>query len=136
MSGETNLERILNNLSARLRSDVYVFCSIPNGKYGDLTAANPIASFQEKEGLSLVMTQQEATQNKLSYEGTFRCITLDIHSSLHAVGLTAVVSQALAEKQISANMIAGCHHDHIFIPTSLAEQALRIIENISTRISK
>ena len=136
MSGQTNLERILHNLSARIRSDVYVFCSIPNGVYGDFAHTNPIASFQENEGLSLVITQQAATRNKLSYEGTFRCITLAVHSSLHAVGLTAVVSQALAEKQISANMIAGCHHDHIFVPASLAEQALRIIENISTGVSK
>jgi hypothetical protein len=136
MSGETNLERLLHNLSARLLPDVYVFCTIPDGQYGDLVHTSPIASFQEKEGLSLVITQQEATQNKYSYEGTFRCITLEIHSSLHAVGLTAVVSQALAEEQISANMIAGYHHDHIFVPTSLAEQALRIIENITAGVSK
>ena len=59
------------------------------------------------------------------------CITLRIHSSLAAVGLTAAVSGALAAEGISANMIAGFHHDHILLPAADADRALDILKGLS-----
>jgi hypothetical protein len=64
---------------------------------------------------------------RVPYQGTFRCISLHAHSSLEAVGLTAIVASALARARISANMMAGHYHDHIFIPSSDGEAALEII---------
>jgi hypothetical protein len=84
----------------------------------------------EAEGLTLVVSKEAADGEGLAYQGTFRCIRLEVHSSLHAVGLTAVVAKALAKHDISANMIAGYYHDHIFIPSDKADLALRVLESI------
>jgi uncharacterized protein len=45
-----------------------------------------------------------------------RQITLDVHSALDGVGLTAAVAVALAAEGIPCNMIAAHHHDHVFVP--------------------
>jgi hypothetical protein len=51
-------------------------------------------------------------------------ITLGIHSSLAAVGLTARLAAALAARGISANMIAAFHHDHVFVPWNRRDEAM------------
>lgn len=132
MSGEKDLQHLLKNMSAELLSEEYVFCTFANGKYGDYSEANPIASFKEKEGLTLVVTKTKAEQFDLRFAGVFKCISLSVHSSLEAVGLTATVSSLLAKHQISANIIAGFYHDHIFVPQKHAKQALRLIKDLSS----
>ena len=58
-------------------------------------------------------------------------ITLQVHSSLAAVGLTARVAESLAERGISANMVAAFHHDHVFVPWPRRAEALIILENLA-----
>ena len=53
-----------------------------------------------------------------------------VHSSLEAVGLTAIVSGKLAAYEISANVIAGYYHDHIFVPEQFADEALERVRNL------
>ena len=74
---------------------------------------------------------EAADQCGLNYDHTFRCITLNVHSSLEAVGLTAAVSTALSDNQISANIIAGFYHDHIFVQSESAKHALGILSELS-----
>ena len=50
-----------------------------------------------------------------------------MQSALAAVGLTAAIATALAKVGISANVIAGYHHDHIFVPWSRRYEALAIL---------
>ncbi len=125
--GETDLRNLLDSLSPKLMAGDYVFCSIPASTYGDYAQTAPIASFQEKEGLTLVMRKESADLHGLAYGPTYRCITLDVHSSLDAVGLTATVSARLLEKQISANIIAAYFHDHVFVPSNRAGEALAVL---------
>ena len=132
MTGETDINIILNDLSPRLLDDNYVFCTVPDGAYGDCASTQPVASFQEAEGLTLVITKDRADAHGLAYEGLFRCISLQIHSSLEAIGLTALISAKLAAAGISANMIAGYYHDHVFVPQSRANDALDILNNNNT----
>ena len=124
MSGETDLNKLLSSMSPKLLDDEYVFCTVENGKYGDLADLSPLASYQEAEGLTLVVTKDQADKADLKYESVFKCITLLIHSSLEAVGLTAAVSTKLAERGISANVVAAYYHDHIFVQSAKAELAL------------
>ena len=106
MAGEKNLENLLRSMSPVLIEGDYVFCTIKGSKYGDYAETRPIASFAEAEGLTLVLLKESAEGAGLSYESVFRCISLGIHSSLEAVGLTAAVASKLAAHGIAANIIA------------------------------
>lgn len=129
MAGEKQLNRLLDSLSPDLMPQEYVF-STCSGNYGDFAELSPLGAFAEKEGLTLILKREDADKGGLSYEGVFRCITLRVHSSLEAVGLTAAVSEALANRSISANMIAAYFHDHIFVPAHKAEEALAVLQSL------
>lgn len=129
MSGERNLAILLQSLNPQLDPDDYVFCSVPVGEEVGLTG-EAWAMIRESEGVTLIMTRTAADRNRLPYEALFRRITLNVHSSLEAVGLTAAVSSRLAEWEISANVVAAFHHDHIFVPRGDAERALAALEGL------
>ena len=118
-------------LSPKLLDDEYVFCSVENAHYGDLKELNPLSSFCEAEGLTLVVPKSKADEYGLRYGSVFKCITLTVHSSLDAVGLTGAVSTKLTEHGISANVIAACYHDHIFVQAEHAEQALVVLSEFT-----
>lgn len=126
MVGETNLSKLLGTMSPELMPDEYVFCSV-QGEYCDFQELAPLASYREVEGLTLLVSKEVAIANKLPFESVFRGITLTIHSSLDAVGLTAAVSTKLAEKGISANVIAAYYHDHIFVQSEKSELAIEAL---------
>jgi uncharacterized protein len=129
LSGEIDLKKLLANLSPRLDNREYVFCTFKDSAYGDYAELEPIASFLEAEGLTLIVARDSADNRGISYQGIFKRITLNIYSSLDAVGLTAAVSILLAEQGISANMIAGYFHDHIFVNSDAAEKALTLLQS-------
>jgi len=132
LAGETNLKKILDSMSPKLIDGEYVFCTVQSAQYGDYAEARPIATFNEEEGLTLVLLKESAEELGLSYEGLFRCITLTVHSSLETVGLTAAVSSKLSEHGISANVVAAYYHDHVFVPSRFAEKALRVLLEFSS----
>ena len=96
---------------------------------------NPIGIFLEKEGVTFILEQQDAVNKKIHYQSVYRLNTLNVHSSLDAVGLTAAFSAKLAEKNISANVVTAYYHDHIFVPEEKAEQALNAILELQKRYS-
>ena len=116
-----------NKLLPVLLLEDYVFCNFPSSRYGDNVNIKPIASFNEIEGLTLVIKKETAQLNNLSYEGVFRCISLELISSLSSVGLTAKISKLLSDNGISANICAGYYHDHIFVPQDRSEEALKLL---------
>lgn len=130
MAGETNLQRLLQSMNPELRDGAYVFVTLPTGQYGDHAHLCPIAMFQE-EALSLVIPQAAADQYGVAYESVFRCITLTVHSSLDAVGLTAAFATQLAQHGISANVIAAYYHDHIFVQAAEAQQAVALLQKLA-----
>lgn len=129
----TNLYELLKNLQPILDSEAYVFCMV-DGELKDFLEFNPIATFLEKEGLTLVLTQSQANHLGQKYDSLFKKITLSVYSSLEAVGLTAAISNALAQNDISANVIAAYNHDHVFVPIDKSEQALQILLNLTEQL--
>lgn len=127
MAGEESLATLLRCMSPTLTDGEFVFCTVKNAVYGDYAHATPIASFTEAEGLTIVVSKENADNLGLFYEGAFRCITLGVHSSLQAVGLTAAVAGKLAENGIAANVIAAYFHDHVFVQSELANRAIGIL---------
>ena len=130
VNGEVDLAVILRDMRPRLLAGTYVFCSIRDAEYGAFADLEPLASVVEPEGLTLVVRQGAADREGLNYTSTFRCISLQVHSSLTAVGLTAQVSSVLAASDISANMLAGYYHDHVLVPSRQAERALSLLESL------
>jgi|TARA_B100000795_G_scaffold169603_1_gene127846 hypothetical protein len=127
MTGEEDLNKLLVLLEPNLLPSDFVFCTAANLKYGDLAELQPIASYQEEEGLTLVLDKKAADGAGLAYDSVFNCITLTVHSSLDAVGLTAAISGKLAANGISANIIAAYHHDHVFVQKCNAQSALQLL---------
>ncbi len=126
MSGERDLEKLLRNMSPVLNEGEYVFITLPEN-YGDYLHLEPICSFKEKEGLTLIISKEKAIENNIEVKDIYKYITLNVHSSLNAVGLTAAVASKLSLNGISANVIAAYYHDHIFIQTQYAEKALSLL---------
>jgi len=131
MIGEKNLSKLLPTMSPALIAGEFVFCSFEKSRYGDHPELGPIASVTENEGLTLVIPKSKADEHKIKYASVFRCITLNVHSSLDAVGLTAAFSSKLTEHGISANVVAGYFHDHIFVQKKLAEKAIDAINELT-----
>ena len=129
MAGETDLQKLLAAMSPLLLTENFVFCTV-SGKYSDYQELSPLASFCEHEGLTLVLTEKNAIKAKLPFESVFKAITLSVHSSLNAVGLTAAVASQLADRGISANVIAAYYHDHIFVQAEKATQAMEALKEL------
>lgn len=137
MSGITELETLVTSMSPKLNKGDFVFCTTRR-PLAEMMTLEPIATFCEQEGNTLILTADAADTAKLNYEGLFKQITLSVHSSLQAVGLTAAVSRKLTEKNISANVVAAYYHDHIFVPkekSSEAMLALKELVNEKQRVS-
>jgi hypothetical protein len=129
MTGETNLSRLLASLSPRLNPGRFVFCSVPQPTVVQVAAA--LGSFREAEGTTLILAREEAERLGLAYDYLAAWITLEVHSSLAAVGLTAAFAKALAGEGISCNVIAGFHHDHLFVAEADAERAMAALQRLA-----
>jgi hypothetical protein len=130
MSGETNLTKLIASMAPVLTENEYVFGIIESIDYTQLALLNPIGTFQEKEGLTIIVAKHKADEFNIAYSGIFKCITLNVHSSLDAVGLTAAVSTKLTQSNISANVVAAYYHDHVFIASKDAEKALAELNDL------
>jgi len=130
MPGEKDLLKLLENLSPALLKDEYVFCTFKDSTYGNFSDLEPFASVKEKEGLSLVLEKKKAESANIKFESIFCCISLGIHSDLTSIGLTAKISSVLCENDISSNIIAGYFHDHVFVPSHQAENALKVLHQL------
>ncbi|MFJ5955495.1 N-acetyltransferase [Paenarthrobacter sp. NPDC092416] len=131
MLGETDLETLLESLHPVVRDGDYVYALWPHGKAleGDVEAA-----VREAEGLTVVLRREEADRLGLAYDFVAAWITLQIHSALEAVGLTAAVSAALTHAGISCNVLAGFHHDHLLVPVAEVGRAMDVLQLLSRGI--
>jgi uncharacterized protein len=122
MPAITDLTTLLRTMHPRRHPGTYVFATLPPGAACDPSAV--VALVREPEGTSVVMAEADAVAAGLTL--TFPCawITLSVHSDLAAVGLTAAVARALADEGIACNVVAGAHHDHLFVPTDRADDAM------------
>lgn len=129
MAGETNLAILIKNMQPILNEGQYVFCNVPSIATFDLDKIRFF--FKEKEGITVVLEKNDADTEGVVYTSVFGWITLSVHSSLDAVGLTAAFSKALADNNISCNVVAGYYHDHIFVQEDLAQQAVDVLRKLS-----
>lgn len=122
MSGDHNLSQLVRSLAPTLDDGDYVFATGTAIEVARIS--QPLGIFREAEGISVICHPDEAAKVGLRRSGVFRRITLNVHSSLEAVGLTAHVSRVLAVEGIACNVVAGYFHDHLFVPAGRAGDAL------------
>lgn len=127
MSGEKDLQILLKSMKPEHNSGDYVFCK--EEKLESLNLDEVEIFFKEKEAITLILKKEIAEKLNLEHSMTMSWITLSVHSSLEAVGLTAAFSKALAEKGISCNVVAAYYHDHIFVGKSDTEKAIQILRS-------
>ena len=129
MSGEKNIVKLLKQMNPILNLGEYVFVTVIN--LDKVKRTDTLFEFKEEEGITLVLEKNKADILKLPYNYTFSWITLKIHSSLEAVGLTAAFSTALTKHNISCNVVAGFYHDHIFVDTKDAKKAIEVLHHLT-----
>ncbi|GAB3305108.1 ACT domain-containing protein [Hymenobacter humi] len=129
MPGETNLTRLLASMQPVLNAGEYVFCTTRAGT--SVPAELVLGSFREAEGLTLILARKTADAHGLIYDYVSAWLTLNVHSSLAAVGLTAAVAGALARENISCNVVAAYFHDHLFVAQADAQRALAALQTLS-----
>lgn len=132
MPGITDLKLLLSGMKPNLVDGEFVYCSVPASALADHIHLEPVGLFREREGVTLILPLETARQAGLPTTPAMRMITLDIHSSLEAVGLTAAFATALGNEGISANVVAAYYHDHIFVPTVDAHRAMAALKALAT----
>ena len=145
--GTNDLSEILSTLSPELCSQIWIFGKVNYDKkepkkiskimtkiysYG----VEPIGTFQEKEGITIIIKEEDivklSTINGFEFsDSKFSRITCCVHSSLDSIGLTAFISNAFTEQEISCNVVAGYYHDHFFVPYDRAEDAMNVLKQIT-----
>ena len=119
--------QMLSGMSPVLQPGEVVFCATADP--GLIARAEPSALgwFREREGTSLILPRGVAARLGFDVSLPMRRIVLEVHSALDGVGLTAAVSAALVAEAIPCNMVAANRHDHVFVPSEMAERALAIL---------
>lgn len=125
----TNLTILLQNLKPTLNPGEYVFCTISS--VGKINMEEIIMIFKESESFTVVLLREAADKIGLGYDVVYSWITLTVHSSLEAIGLTAAFSNALSDQNISCNVVAGFYHDHIFVNIKDTAASIHALEKLS-----
>ena len=112
MVGERDLAKLLESLNPKLYPERFSFATEPSDDW--------FALVREDEGVTVIRPDTV---------GDWARISLAVHSSLGAVGLTAELSRRLADAGISANIVAALRHDHIFVPWDRREEALDLLRS-------
>ena len=129
MSGEKDLQILLKSMKPEHKSGDYVFCKVEKLENLNLDEIDMI--FKEDEAITLILKKEIADTLNLEYSVVMSWITLSVHSSLEAVGLTAAFSKALSDHEISCNVVAAFYHDHIFVNKKDMTKAMKILNSFS-----
>jgi uncharacterized protein len=122
---ERDLTRLLQGMEPVLWSEPYGY-AVTGGDLPDGT----FATVAEAEGLTVVAPLAALRAAGMRSEPWAR-ISLTVASDLAAVGLTAAFATALGEKGISCNVIAGFHHDHLFVQWDRRDDAMAALEALA-----
>jgi hypothetical protein len=127
-----DLRSLLRALQPRHNPGVMVFVSVPP-RSPHIAALEPIATFREDEGVTLIVEEAHARSVALPVLMRAAWLTLGVDSALDAVGLTAAVATALADAGIACNVVAAAHQDHLFVPIERADAALAALRRLQAR---
>ena len=127
MSGESDLDRMIATMRPVVRDGEFVFVSL-----AERPDVECLATVVEDEGVTCVVRRAVADEQGFAYDFVAGWITLEVHSALAGVGLTAAVSVALAGQGISCNVFAGYFHDHLLVPIDRRDIAVEVLRELSS----
>ena len=127
----SDLAVLLASMQPELHAGVWAWCALPPG--ASMDGADAVATVREAEGLTIVVAEAEALARAWPVAFRSAWITLTVQSDLAAVGLTAAFARALGDAGISCNVIAGVHHDHLFVPVARAADAMAMLQALQAR---
>ncbi|TPL94174.1 ACT domain-containing protein [Mesorhizobium sp. B2-3-12] len=130
MTGETDLRTLLASMRPELLDGTYVFATLAPG-VPQPEGLEPMMLFREREGMTLILTEEAARTMGLAASFRCRMITLNIHSSLDAVGFLAAITTRLAAAGMGVNPVSGFYHDHLFVPAERAEEAMGLLRELT-----
>jgi hypothetical protein len=133
--GERSLAKLLQTLTTTLHDDTFVFATLKTE-----SSLPPLSEirlfFRELEGITVIVTLKYAKSTGLDYFFPCKMITLNVTSSLEAVGFMAVIASRLATKDMGVNPVSGFYHDHIFVPVGREQDALETLEDLAREKQK
>ncbi|GKU05364.1 integron cassette protein [Fusarium langsethiae] len=128
--GELSLSKLLSTLTTTLHSTIYVFVT-----FTDLSKLPPLSEtqmlFKESEGVTAIVSKEYAEAHNMDYFFPCKMISLNVTSSLEAVGFMAVIATKLAAKGIGCNPVSGFYHDHIFVPLGREDESSEVLAQIA-----
>ena len=125
-NGNYDLNYLLENMQPVLEDEELVFCSLPPDqaeKYFLLCQGY----YREREGVTVIIGRHLADIDGINYDFVFKRITLDVFSSLGAVGFLARITEVLAAQGISVNVISAFYHDHLYVQSHQARLAIETL---------
>lgn len=129
MPGTKVLQSLLASIQPEMDDRTYVYCTVPEGGQCDIPH---VFHFREKEGMTVVTSLKTAEALQLPYTYPCRLITLNVHSSLEAVGFLAAITTKLAGAGVSVNAVSAYYHDHLFVPVESAEKVMELLGGFSS----
>jgi hypothetical protein len=127
---EKNLQQLLKTMQPSLLAGTWAFVTVPNGRAMP-AGLSPLMTYREPEGLTLLLDEADTARSGLPHAFFCRGISLNVHSSLYAVGFLAAVSERLARAAMSINIVSAFHRDYIFVPASRAEEAVEVLRALA-----
>ncbi len=128
--GIVNLKVLINSMSPELKKEKFCFVSLSRVKF-KLLNIEPTLFFNEKEGITIIITKDVADKLKLNYSSTWAQITLNINSDLNAIGFLSIISNELAKMKIPLNVVSAYYHDHLFVPFEKSKDALNTLRRFA-----
>ena len=127
----SDLATLLASMQPKLQPGAWAWCALPPGT--PVHEIDAVATMREAEGTTAVVAEALARERGWPVAFLSAWITLRVHSDLAAVGLTAAFARALADAGIACNVVAGVHHDHLFVPAGRADDALAALHALQAR---
>ena len=121
---------MLAGMKPVLKDGAFAFCTTNSLEAADKARPFALGWFAEDEGMTVILNQADAERLGFDVGLPMAHIVLEVFSALDGVGLTAGVSSALADAGIPCNMMAAFHHDHIFVPATMARRAISVLREL------
>lgn len=130
MTGTTNLQEVLSSMQVSCDGIEYGFANTLDGS--QISVDEVLGTFKEGEGLTVIADTKFLNSQNLAYEGPFAKLSIEVHTSLDLVGLTAVLATKLADQGVSANVVAAYYHDHVFVQYGDRNTAIEALASLKS----